>query len=873
MTRFDYYRQGVALQEAFYAECPIPSSGPDSATAELAQRDTRLLQAHQAYRHAITLCQEEGAYRDQAFARRKLGQIYWTQNRLAEALVELQTALSILDSLPELSRDELGEESAVRFYLGRIAHVQGRTAEAIACFERCVRLDTILYHVADAVTSMENLKLVAPNHPMETYATAFPDTPSAFAPSTPTPEKAPGPRLWGASPSARNIALLGTEPVALAAMARAVEGGVMVDAKARGNPMSILLRYLFLALGLSPERGLPPRTVTCDLTAADPDQMHRAIRRSTAVLIIFQRRQFFLPCFQTAIQDIVQIMKRRDVFRAFIAAPEAEMEWLKLQAAAGEPLANHILENIHLHPDQSEDGLLQAINCYTCGIRQARWENRWRSWANAWTGLFSGLAQITVTLAPILVILTATALLFRQELTRPFVAPYSELLCWMMGLNVCVFQAPVFYVAGRAFGRTLKGSGVSYSFLPSPAAFGGNRLFVWMFLFLAIFIPGQWVGRVLDPPTSWFSLGFVSGLILEAWRRQRPVFLSPTRLLTRSALTRLRQWQWWTIQGLPPSPWRCPLFAPLGRAIFISYSRASEWGGNLAHTLQKRLSEAGAEVYLDTICLEAGGNWRRQLLRAITRSRVFVSLVDPLTVQREWTNSETEAALYAWFQRCAPQIVLLLKPDSPLPPVGSGIMKPAFDLLLSSPQTQGLGGVRITQASSLTPVIFEEAFRTHRFGNTVSVFPKVLSMLLGLLNSLVTALTRLLVYYGPIYAGLQLHWRHIHGTLPAQPLWELLGCAFLLGFSGRELMNLTANILAGAQFSDFRASHIGRIRCLLKHLNPLSWALVLALQFPLTAPLTLGWEAIFLVLGWSSCSIWINFKLSQPVNGGKLQPW
>ncbi|HCN78711.1 MAG TPA: hypothetical protein DIT13_16140 [Verrucomicrobiales bacterium] len=381
------------------------------------------------------------------------------------------------------------------------------------------------------------------------------------------------------------------------------------------------------------------------------------------------------------------------------------------------------------------------------------------------------------------------------------------------------------------------------------------------------------MGRVLDPPTSWFSLGFVSGLILESWRRQRPVSLSPTRLLTRNVLTRLRKWQWWTIQGLPPSPWRCPLFAPLDRAIFISYSRASEWGGNLAHTLYERLREAGGEVYLDTLSLEAGGNWRRHLLRAINRSRVFISLVDSITVQREWTNSETEAALYAWFQRCAPQIVLVLKPDSPLPSVGSGIMKPAFDLLLSSPQTQGLGGVRITQASSLTPVIFEEAFHKHRFGNTVSIFPKFLSFLLGLLNSPITALSRLMVYYGPIFAGLQLQWHHGYGDLLALPLWKLLGCAFLLGFSGRELMNLTANILAGAQFRDFRASHISRIRFLLKHLNPLSWALVLAYQFPLAAPLSIGWEAIFLVLGWASCTSWINFKLSQPVNGGKLQPW
>ncbi|HCN78712.1 MAG TPA: hypothetical protein DIT13_16145 [Verrucomicrobiales bacterium] len=482
------------MQEAFYAEHPVPATGPDSASAELARQDERLQQAHQAYHQAILLCQAESAYRDQAFARRKLGQIYWAQNRLPEALQELTTAQNILDSLPELDRSDLAEESAVRFYLGQIARVQGRTGEAISCFERCVRIDTILYNVSDAIASMKQLERVAPNHPMaKTLDAVFRDTPPvAVAPSSPAPAEDRSSRIWGTSPSSRNIAILGTEPTALAAMAQAAEeGGAMVDAKARSNPISILLGYLFFALGISRERGRRPHTETCDLTAADSNQIRRVIRRSTAVLVVFQRSQFSLPGFQTAIQGIVKLMKQQDIFRAFIAASEAEIEWLKQQSAAGEPLANQILENIHLVPGQSKAELLQAINCYTSSIRQARWENRWRTWANAWAWLFAGLAHLIVTIAPILVILTAAALLIRQEQTRPLVVPYSELLCWMMGLNVCVFQMPVFYVAGRAFSRTLKGSGVSYSWLPSPAAFGGNRLFVWMFLFLAIWLPGQ----------------------------------------------------------------------------------------------------------------------------------------------------------------------------------------------------------------------------------------------------------------------------------------------------------------------------------------------------------------------------------------------
>jgi hypothetical protein len=76
-------------------------------------------------------------------------------------------------------------------------------------------------------------------------------------------------------------------------------------------------------------------------------------------------------------------------------------------------------------------------------------------------------------------------------------------------------------------------------------------------------------------------------------------------------------------------------------SVFISYSRPDS---HLAARLASRLSEAGADVFLDSN-LAAGANFSQVLVEAIDRSDYVVALVSPDYLASDWAQGELAAAL------------------------------------------------------------------------------------------------------------------------------------------------------------------------------------------------------------------------------------
>ncbi len=260
----------------------------------------------------------------------------------------------------------------------------------------------------------------------------------------------------------------------------------------------------------------------------------------------------------------------------------------------------------------------------------------------------------------------------------------------------------------------------------------------------------------LHAPLAWIAVGVISGFLLDAARRygyavrrQRHEISIKTIALRHGRLEpRLRR------HALPTwiDPMRAPLLPLAFPRVFISYTRASQWGQHLAGALSRRLAAGGAGVFSDHAIPE-GTSWRRALNQNLGHASVLIALVDADTVVREWPAAEVEAALLGQAMAGSPQLVVILAPSLPPPDDDAWRWLPVFRTVLAPRDDQRESGPIVLADSDKAIEDIVAALRPQSY-RAQGVFPLALAELLRRLWAIPQLLVMLLGNVGAIAGNL-----------------------------------------------------------------------------------------------------------------------
>lgn len=172
-----------------------------------------------------------------------------------------------------------------------------------------------------------------------------------------------------------------------------------------------------------------------------------------------------------------------------------------------------------------------------------------------------------------------------------------------------------------------------------------------------------WVARVTSPTVmlrQWRFIiaGLFLGLLLDASRRmlagekRRSARLEgPEECALPAAIGR----PGWTFLANAP-------ILGAGSRIFLSYSRSSEWGREVARDLHREFARLRIVSFLDTEEIPVGSSWRHRLQDALGCCTVFIALYDQHTAERHWPLAELVAACKGQAYAAQPSIIIIKHP-------------------------------------------------------------------------------------------------------------------------------------------------------------------------------------------------------------------
>ena len=139
------------------------------------------------------------------------------------------------------------------------------------------------------------------------------------------------------------------------------------------------------------------------------------------------------------------------------------------------------------------------------------------------------------------------------------------------------------------------------------------------------------------------------------------------------------------IEGLNTNPFTCPIFVEQRPILFLSYTRRSEWGKQLAQKLNSKFQTLQSESFLDVKNIQSGSNWRQALNNAFGKTNVFISLIDEISLSRIWPAAEIECALGVEDTYSLPRIIVLKKKGLEIEEI-KGIFPVFQEILRLSPE-------------------------------------------------------------------------------------------------------------------------------------------------------------------------------------------
>jgi tetratricopeptide (TPR) repeat protein len=871
MDRYDlYYRASTLINEVFSDNPYSPNSAPDPEINSRARVDPKLAEADEAIRKSIDLCQRDRAYRDLAFARRKLGEIHWRKGEINAAENEFRQAKSIIDSIPELSRDELSEEGVLSFYLGQVARIRGDKETAVSLFERSYRIDSFLGDQKGEEASRKALKFIDPNHLWWAYQEPDEDMKSRKTefinqvierriqelgersakrnsmskwmsePKTES-EKHDGGSTKKTSFNRPFVAVFGSDKEII----ETVSQGIRKEVFLKPAPRSLFMSYCCGERDSSNKVPTRPEVGVYDFSDSSPESIFAALKECNVAILIFNRTQFVSEIFRRWVAEMACKSQGRDDFKIFVRISESDKTWLELLSESKDAAAVEICENVHLKSGVSLNEFVNQIACYADDFANQKSRVKTLRRIDLKTKALGLVGKILIFSSFLFAFVIWAEVLLLNSPGKHMAGWMLNAAAWVSGITTFVVLTPFYFAFGRSFSKLFT-TKAKTRFRPSFQVLGRYSS-SYMFIFTTVWILWGITAKKLELTPIWINLGLASGIFLEMWRRSRFDLFQVGGVLEKSSGydRSLRCIDY--AQGESQSPFVCPLFWTPRNEVFISYAH-DEWGEQMATRLTHAFENDGMKVFRDNEHLAIGGNWRRQLLHGIRECGFFVSVIDRSYVTRHWTTAEAERALQLTGRTGCPKIVLLLREGFSLQETENA--NPVFRLLLGWPETQGFGGVRHVRECKETPEIFAEALKKNRSGWNVSIFPKSLTVNFNKIRRVVAPMNQILFNLGPI-ALISLFWS------PIQPLGELIDTSavanlvsgFFVGYGLRELSDLLCVFRHAEARENARIGSVERSKFFWTLSIWFSWLAITVLESSDVSSIVLGWVAFALVAG------------------------
>jgi TIR domain len=376
----------------------------------------------------------------------------------------------------------------------------------------------------------------------------------------------------------------------------------------------------------------------------------RALRPNViGCVLLLSHRAIASPALSSVVKVSRLSLARRHDFRLFVCLRQMSMDEFRGHAEAVQSLKD-LLDTVNLPQQSGPEAWSQvrrSVEDYIDSIPEIRNRMRFER--------LRDLGSVLVQLSNLLMLAAYTIgfglLAFDREATLS--GQWTRWILFIGGI-VAFWSVIVFF---SLWSRTR----IGLFFRVGLASFP---------LYLSSSIPTT----VLQENWVYVLTGLLTGLILDTLRRQwaaharRNTRLRPELDAKASPPVGSVSWAVWTT---------APLFSSESR-VFLSYSRASAWGGDVARSLHHHLKALGIPSFLDVEGIAAGTSRREKLEEALGQATVFISIQDDVTALRLWPSAELEVAARSQAYRGLPAIIVIRHGDLTPANVPSRLLKVIF---------------------------------------------------------------------------------------------------------------------------------------------------------------------------------------------------
>lgn len=658
--RFRAFVEGKQAYEAFLQSLRVPFHAMSEDQYRTARKDPKLSTAKERFTAAISMSERKGALADAAVAKCQLAMTHHARGELDEARTLMCAALGIMTNLP--NQDRSANISLCHYHLGVIAMQQGRFPEAVRELRRSRQLDEATADLAGMHICEEALAACAKagadiEHPApETPETVIDEEPPEQA-GEPVSEAPPLPEYERES---GRVHYNRREVIYLVSHSVEANDALMVHLNTLGDEFG--------------------RPVSISRAASDaPDPQQRRLQQlppdqhACAAILILEKAGVQHPAFRKWANLLIQRAATAADFRLLVYLHDLTIEELR-ELSDREPMIATLFDTTQIAESPSLEQLRRTLVPYVRRVERIQAEAMWRTFRMRTAAPCGRLASVLLVTAAVIALLGYPLwLIIPQNGLGPHAPAISSFL---LGLLAFPLQAPLIFLLLR---------GMRFTAL---AQRDNVVLMRWIGVGFVVMMGATLFHQTLDGPVAWLFLGLAGGVVLDSVRRAgrqaRRQALNLEALLEHTADPAWQEPDNTVRQGDPLKPFSCPLLPSLSPRIFISYTRSSRKGIQLATSLYRKLKAQGAAPFLDRASIPEGANWRQVLNRQLGECDVFICILDERSVQREWVAAEVLAAIEARRITGGPEIVLLMDPairqgSRPMLPLFQGITAAADD--------------------------------------------------------------------------------------------------------------------------------------------------------------------------------------------------
>jgi len=514
------------------------------------------------------------------------------------------------------------------------------------------------------------------------------------------------------------------------------------------------------------------------------------------------------------------------------------------RGAEGNRLLYELRDNIQMAPSDDRSWLKSALHRYSQQLDNIRDTSRWRSLRVA-LSITTGWAAtvIQVACAASLALGTLFFTLARRQ-AMEFLLPSWGRIALAVVPGIAFFPlvtVPLSFL-GRGIGESLR-------------LRDDRRYILWLAAFALLGPATIGLPQQMKAPMSWFLVGIAAGVLIDLARRgglqARRIRIAVNPQTDpehpQGLSTRLRD----VARGRVPDPLTCPLMPVDAARVFISYTHSSVWARELVASLHGELRAFRVECFLDERDIPHGHSWRRLLHRKVANATVFISVVDGISVGKQWPAAELEAALESRRLTGIPDVILLRQSESPSSVSGL----PVFTAVLAQPGDTRPGRPRIVTVTHSTVSTLAASLRQYRSPSVLSPAASTIPFAFALLPGAVGPLGTVVGWIALLLFLLQRAGKlavstfiYNHGLLaPA-----FLLCGLWLGFTSR---------LTAASRYEVRTDS-PRLQAITNLVACAGFLILLRQWLAQVSPLVVGWTLVLCGIGWLSGSSFV-YRVSR----------